>query len=452
MKLLVKKLITIIGKITGTTPEFELEHRFFNAIGIVAVISAFVMVIFNVSLGFGIELILAVALTTLIFLFLYWLSRVKRMLALSKWLLTVLVFLIISYFWFKNGGSKGALLHAYLVFFLLILFVWEGPYRLLFILLFAINITAFFIIESYYPEMITGYENEKTRILDIYTAYVVYSFLGAFILLYMLNSYIREKKKAEESDQLKSAFLANMSHEIRTPMNSILGFSQLLNEDITDQEKQTYSRIIRDNSKSLLRLMDDIIEISKIEAGQIEINLGEWNIHEVFEDLKTNSKQMLSEQDKTHIEISYFTSQNDLILITDLTQFKLIFTNLLTNAVKYTEEGSIRFGYTVNKRFIHFYVRDTGTGIKPENHEKIFERFIKLDEDQTNQTKLYGGTGIGLSISKSLVELLGGKIWVKSEYGHGSTFYFTLPNEQVTKGRSRKAGSRKKPPNILYLF
>ena len=267
------------------------------------------------------------------------------------------------------------------------------------------------------------------RLLDNYTGYIVYVFVGGFILLSAKNNYIREKKNAEQSDQLKSAFLANMSHEIRTPMNAILGFTQLLElPDTTTQEKKTYSRIIKGNAESLLKLIEDIIDVSKIEAGHLRLDSTVFNVHVILADLEKTYSRLLAENSKIYVEIAFIRSGEKLMLESDEFRFRQIMDKLLSNAVKYTDHGYIHFGYQVREQEVQFYIKDSGIGIKKEYHDKVFDQFRKIEEE--GQEKLFGGTGIGLFITKSLVELMGGSIWVESEPLKGSTFRFTLPYRQ----------------------
>jgi len=235
------------------------------------------------------------------------------------------------------------------------------------------------------------------------------------------------KEKAEESDRLKTAFLANMSHEIRTPMNSIIGFSELLSDDeITKEEKDNYVAHINIAGNSLLNLINDILDIAKIEAGQITIIQSDCNINVLFNELYLTFTQQKEKLDKKELTIIYNDQPSKQHTInTDPQRLKQIMTNLLGNALKFTEKGFIEFGFDlVSADKYMFFVKDTGIGISPENQQLIFKRFSQVDGSHTRN---YGGTGLGLSISKNLAELMGGKLWVDSVQGKGSTFYFTLP-------------------------
>ena len=239
---------------------------------------------------------------------------------------------------------------------------------------------------------------------------------------------IKAKRKAEESDQLKSNFLANMSHEIRTPMNGIIGFSQLLASQKMEFEKQKeFLDIIQNRSNHLLKIIDDIIDISKIEANKLLIEKQYFKISNMLRDLQTTYQLELENQKKEHINLKIENAFKDqeIQMYSDNTRVEQILSNLLNNAIKFTGEGTITLGckpYTDKK--VLFYVKDTGVGIPEEQQEIIFERFRQADD---SISRTYGGTGIGLSISKKLAELLGGKIWFNSEENKGTVFYTTIP-------------------------
>ena len=232
------------------------------------------------------------------------------------------------------------------------------------------------------------------------------------------------KQKAQESDKLKSAFLTNLSHEIRTPMNGIVGFSQLMNEPDTSEDKRTqYAKIINESGKQLLNIINDIIDISKIESGQIDINLHKVSLNQMLYELHGFYKPMLAQKDVDLFMIKGF-SDKESVIISDGTKLQQILNNLIGNAYKFTSQGYIEFGYYLKGKFIEFYVKDTGMGIMPEFQDKIFERF---SQEKSGWEQKQSGTGLGLSISKAYAELMGGKIWLKSKHGAGTTFYFTIP-------------------------
>jgi signal transduction histidine kinase/CheY-like chemotaxis protein len=238
------------------------------------------------------------------------------------------------------------------------------------------------------------------------------------------SDLVEAKEKAEEADKLKTAFLANMSHEIRTPMNAIIGLSSFLTEPGLSKEKtEDFVEIINSSSQQLLTIIDDIVDISKIEAGQVSIVSESVNINKLLKEIYVI---YLKPAESKKIGLSFSCEQPDDLIqtMTDKNRVKQVFCNLLNNAIKFTGEGEIEFGYTIKEKFVEFYVKDNGIGIASENRSFIFDRFRQVG---TLDSRMYGGIGLGLSISKGLVEKMGGTIWVNSELGKGSTFYFTIP-------------------------
>jgi CheY-like chemotaxis protein len=227
-----------------------------------------------------------------------------------------------------------------------------------------------------------------------------------------------------------------MSHEIRTPMNAIIGFSQLLDDpNISNDERSHYINLIQNSSSDLLGLIDDIIDISKIEAGQIKIIKSQYFIDNILTEIYDSYRQFLkTKKDKKALKLIYNPPEGGqhVVIYTDIDRFKQIIRNLLSNAIKFTDTGSVEFGFNIdqndNYAFVQLYVKDTGIGISDDKLEIIFDSFRQAS---VSDTKIYGGTGLGLAITKKIVELLGGKIWVESAPGKGSTFYFTLPYQPV---------------------
>ena len=256
------------------------------------------------------------------------------------------------------------------------------------------------------------------------------------------------KLKAEESDKLKTAFLANMSHEIRTPMNGIIGFVNLLmSEDLTSEKKEHYVDIINKSSTQLLTIISDIIDISKIEAEQIDIIKKDFDISEMLCELNEQFGSELERSEKSNLELICEFPDDNFEIFSDDIRIKQIFANLLNNAIKFTDEGYIKFGAYLNDRVI-FYVEDTGIGIDPKNHHIIFERFR---QEFNSDTREYGGTGLGLTISKALVEKLGGEIQVESEKNKGTRFTFSVDGGKIKKHIQIKDNQSPEPDEINWL-
>jgi PAS domain S-box-containing protein len=249
------------------------------------------------------------------------------------------------------------------------------------------------------------------------------------------NELRKAKEKAEEGDRLKSAFLANMSHEIRTPMNGILGFTELLKTlKLKSEEQQNYIDIIEQSGARMLNIINDIISISKIESKQIEVSVSETNINEQIEYIYHFFK-LEAEQKKLHISIKNALPAENAFIKTDRGKLYAVLTNLVKNAIKFTQTGSIELGYLKKDEFFEFFVKDSGPGIPEEQKKIIFDRFRQGNEALNRN---YEGAGLGLSISKAYVEMLGGKIWVKDNTDKngnpsGSAFFFTIPVQVVKK-------------------
>ncbi len=247
-------------------------------------------------------------------------------------------------------------------------------------------------------------------------------------LLKIMEDLEMERTKAEESDRLKSSFLANISHEIRTPMNAIVGFSELLNrENLSTKKREEFTAIIRQRSKDLMTVISDILDLSKIESGQIVSMASAGNIEELLNQL---GKTLTAEVNHLHhksieVKINNELKEMENSVMADFPRLHQVFTNLLHNALKFTESGSIELGCKLkDRRTLVFYVRDTGIGIDSSNQEIIFRRFQQASLDIHQK---YGGTGLGLAIVRGLLKLWDGEIWVESDKGKGSSFYFTMP-------------------------
>ncbi|BAX79350.1 sensor histidine kinase [Labilibaculum antarcticum] len=256
-------------------------------------------------------------------------------------------------------------------------------------------------------------QKEKTHLLEIQANH---------------ESLMIAKEAAEESSRLKSAFLANMSHEIRTPMNAILGFTDLLaGKNIEIEKRNRFISIIQRNTKHLLRLISDILDISKIETNQLKIVKSKCVLDDLFVNLNEIYEAILELHDNK--KLSFTTTLPDDRSITefntDTMRLLQVFNNLIENSIKFTALGTIEIGYDIKGDFLRFFVKDTGIGIAEDKRKIIFDRFRQADLNV--DTRKYGGTGLGLAISKSLVELLGGEIWFTSKPGEGTTFYFTIP-------------------------
>jgi signal transduction histidine kinase len=250
-------------------------------------------------------------------------------------------------------------------------------------------------------------------------------------------------EKVEEANRLKTAFLANMSHELRTPMNGIIGFSKLLldNPEVDIETRLKFLNIVNKSGYILLNLINDIIDLSKIEANQLKLNYTNCRLNEIVDELYSFYLSERENTDKKHIEIKFKKGIDDsnFMVYTDGNRIRQVLYNLLSNALKFTQHGSIEFGYYFELPQVVFYVKDTGIGLSKFECDIIFERFRQIDDSSTRR---YGGSGLGLSISKGVVDSMHGKIWVESEKSQGSTFYFSIPYLEPKEKENLKSSNK----------
>ncbi|MBR5644868.1 MAG: hypothetical protein IKW77_11865 [Salinivirgaceae bacterium] len=301
-------------------------------------------------------------------------------------------------------------------------------------------------------------ENRQLSKLEIRYIQIVTIVLSGIIHIYrILNDLILEKERAQEADRLKSSFLVNMSHDIRIPLNSIIGFSDLLaDEDLTQTDREEFIDLINKSGQDLITLIDNIIDISKIETGQMTVKKEECPIFPLLNDIMAVFKndRKLEERDDLSLQLDLPPQYAQIKFSTDIFKFRQIYTNLIDNAIKFSNTGCIKFGVSkVLDNTIEFYVQDTGIGISEDQQHIIFQLFGKVDRTYTNE---YTGTGLGLPICKSLVEMLGGQIYVVSALGKGSTFYFTHPlpegvSDSLTNTRDVKSPFNWKDRRIVIL-
>jgi len=257
-------------------------------------------------------------------------------------------------------------------------------------------------------------------------------FIGISLLIYLTINILERRKyekvlidakhKAEESEKIKSAFLSNISHEIRTPMNGIIGFTELISDkSIDDVQRKTYKEQIQNSCNQLLFTINDVLDISVIEAGEVSIKKSTVSLSEVLINLQHFFEPLAKDK---KIKLSHTIDYDGTNIETDELKLVQILNNLINNGIKFTEKGSVEFGYEKKNGYLQFFVKDTGIGIKTENRSLVFERFMQEDNSMNRK---YKGTGLGLPISKAYAELLGGKIWFESNSPNGTIFYFTLP-------------------------
>ncbi len=427
----------------GASDKFSLEHRFLNGSLILGGLTAFSSMIFNIALHLGIYLQLLTAGTTVLLFGLYYFTRFRQKFYLPLYILSLAGLILLSLLWLANAGSNGPVTYIYFAILAFFIFVHKDSARIIMVSLLIINLLVLYFLEKGFPHLVIPYDDPSIRAIDHYSVLIPTILIIYFVVSYARMNLLEEKRKAEVSDQLKSAFLANMSHEIRTPMNSILGFSQLLEDESIDMETRTkYLGYIHSSGESLLNLINDIIDISKIEAGELKLEKSFFNLSEMMQELYDTYLREREKMDKSDVKLNLDLPiyAGSFLYHTDRFRLKQILANLLSNAYKYTDEGAIAFGFSEQKKELVFFVRDTGIGMSVDEAHHVFDRFWKVKE---NKGKLYSGTGLGLAISKNLAELLGGSIYLKSEKDVGSEFKITIPLKKQ-KEKAQKEIQKKK--------
>ncbi len=403
--------------------DIEFEKQFVTPLCLGGAIFSFIAIFINIQLSLGLILTLIPYISLVVFILLYYFAHKGKGLNFVKWSIVFTLFSLVNLLWYYNFGSHGPVLYLFAFIFSYLIFMLDGKQLLLASVLLVINVTSLYFIESHHPGIVGNYPSPKARTEDVYTGIYLYLFSIFVVMRGAKNTYITQYKKAKKADQLKSSFLANMSHEIRTPLNAIVGFSNILaDEDLTREEKKQYAAIINGSNDSLLRLVNDILDVSMIESDQLSLVTARCDVGNLMSNLEET--YLLKLNDNQKIRLIHKKVPGHVFIKTDCTRLQQVMVNLLDNAIKYTESGEIKFGFSIEEKQLKFYVKDTGIGIKETHHDYLFDRFYKVEDDNT---KLFRGTGIGLYLSKRVVGMLGGEIWVDSKYGKGSTFYFTVP-------------------------
>jgi len=399
------------------------EDKLLLSATLVMSVICFFSVFSNLLLGLDYPIVLTAFVGFVVSLALYLFFRFKARPKIMYFVTALLMLLYFDFGWLFNYGSNGPVFLFFIVLYAFIVLLFYRKYYWYFTVLLLINVSGLFLLEYYRPDLPGAYPNFQSKLLDNYLGFLFSILIVMLFLDTIKNNYLKEYERAKKSDQLKSAFLANMSHEIRTPLNAIVGFSSLIvDQTIEERDKQEFLNHILHNSDNLLNLIGDIVDVSKIESNQLELNLRQVDvlpaINEIIGDFQTEYRS----SDK--IAVINKINVADLILNVDELKLMHVFRHLLTNAVKFTEKGTVEIGCSQESGFWIFWIKDSGVGIKPEHRDEIFNRFIKLENSNQH---LYRGTGIGLYLCKELITRMGGEIWVESEYGRGSTFYFSLP-------------------------
>ena len=440
-----------IKKILGLKKAvISLENKIFNLVSFLVFIAMTISLASNILLerdSLLLSLLLSIAMISF---YVFYISRYKE-----KFVPIGLVYIVFSLLffipiWFSNGGIEGPTKTAYLMSVVAAMMILPKRYHLVFILVTISIILTLYWLELQHPEWLVKYPNEKTKHTDILISTILYlliisisvslykrtydmdrdNLIKKSIDLEESREYLSEtKQQAEEATKAKSRFLANMSHEIRTPLNGIIGTIDLLQHTPLNAEQEELMLSLKSSSTHLLEIVNDVLDISKIEADKLELFEGPCNLENIIQQVTAISTPRLIAL-KKNITLSAAVQPGvESEIIADESRIKQVLINLVGNAIKFTETGNIKLEVSANMideslQELHFAVSDTGIGISEENIQSLFIPFTQID---STATRKHSGTGLGLSICRKIIEEMGGRIWVESELGKGSTFKFIIP-------------------------
>ena len=350
-------------------------------------------------------------------------GRMKNF-SLLKTIITGATLLYVNLAWFYNYGLCAAISVLFILWFSFMVLMKAKKSLVFWSTLLIMNLIFLFIVEMKIPELLGEYPSPKARTIDSFYSLIFALIVILFYFGFIKKSYLKEYLKAKKSDQLKTSFLANMSHEIRTPLNSIIGFSDLLLDPEERDNLEERLQLINKNSEYLLRLIEDILDLARIESGQLSVNFQEHNLRDFLLRLAREYETLVNIRLQGKVQMKYSIPEEDMIIHTDIGRIEQIIRNLLENSMKFTEEGSIILLASINAEDVVVSIKDTGIGIKEEYLPEVFQRFVKIEQDRTRNNR---GVGIGLYLNQQLIEALGGRIFVSSRFGKGTTFSFSIP-------------------------
>jgi signal transduction histidine kinase len=421
---MIGKTERLVDLIFGHRDNSTSEKYFVTLTAFVGVLFSLILCVYHlIHSTDSVAFVFALGNALLLFV-LYGAVRFYGHILVPKTIMTLSSLIILDFLWYQKFLSNGPVLLLILIFAALILLLWDGRGLFFLLVLYFLNLCVLFYFDYNAEDILLAYSSEQKRIIDIYSSFLIYSTLLITLFYLFKQDFLKQERKAVESDKLKSAFLANMSHEIRTPMNGILGFSELLKNPTLDQKTQErYIGIIETSGKRMLNIINDVIAISKLDAGLLLANPSRCNLNELLATVYTTFGSAVESNGMALVCRNLSTPQ-EVTLTTDCDKLSAVLTILLKNAMKYSQKGTIEFGYSVGKKSIGFFVKDEGIGVEIEKQQAIFGRFVQADIDDVQARQ---GAGMGLFLAKSYIELLGGRIWMESQPNRGSKFSFTLP-------------------------
>ncbi|MFB6319200.1 sensor histidine kinase [Saccharicrinis sp. FJH54] len=403
------------------------ERNFLVSINIISVFISGIGSIINILLNFSNTLIVFTSAAFLVYIVLLIYSLKAKGITHVKWIYTIFTLFAMNFLWFYNFGSKGPAPYFFVLLYSLLIFIFHGKQNTFMSIVLVLNIVVIAIIDITHPGITGEYATILARKIDVYTGIIMYLIIIFGLMNLAKRSYINEYYEAKNSEKLKSIFLANLSHEIRTPMNAIVGFSELISQDdVDDDSKKAYAKIIDENGNSLLKLIDNILEISKIESNQLKVNITEVKLNDVVQSMNNIINRKIADTEKP-LKLVIEKPEKDISISTDKFILEKILFFIMENAVKFSDSGEIIFSCIPEKKHISFIIKDFGIGIDKNVGQNIFNIFSK-SERSVSVNILNEGAGLGLYLAKTFTDKLNGNIWYKSnENEQGTTFHVNIP-------------------------
>ncbi|MBE0650290.1 MAG: HAMP domain-containing histidine kinase [Bacteroidales bacterium] len=396
---------------------------------LVSIIFSAVSTIINFIWDFSEDARVLVVVAIGFYIIIYILAKSGKNINFTRWLFITVTLVFANFSWYYDYRSAGPMIYLLFIFYGYLIFMLDNKKLIIVSIIIVINIGVLYFLElgSMLPP--SNYPNAEMRRIDAYTATMLY-IMAAFVLMRIAKkNYVKEYHKAMESDKLKTAFLANMSHEIRTPLNAVIGFSNLmLTENVTQEERKFYKSLIDENNKFLLGLVNNILDISLIESNTLHLVDEPCNLNKLISEQEKFYSKILQKQGNERVKLIKDIPDDNFNMDIDCGYLERALRQLIDNAIKFTERGTVELGFFQEGKSVRFFVKDTGIGIKEKEIRLLFERFNKLE--YSNQ-KVYEGTGIGLYLVKLIVDMFGGTVSVESKYGVGSNFSFAVPAKKL---------------------
>lgn len=403
----------------------DFERIFLIKISLTYIILAFVSLLINLALGLEIILSVIPVGSMIVYGWFFYMAKKTENVLFLKWLFVVITFIFLNLIWLFNYGSHGPALYFFILIYTLLIFIFSKNQLIFVTIVLGLNIGVLFLLDLYYPGITEDYRSNSDRTVNIYIGLIISTVIVFILITNAKNNFINEYLKAKTSDNIKANFLNNISHEIRTPLNAIVGFSSILSiGGVSDEDREEYIEAINDSTEALLKIVTDILDVSQIEAGAIELHPEGISIKEFLSNVKTKHEKKLIDKGKEHIEFNVIIPEKNTEIYFDKQRLEQVFAILLDNAIKFTYSGKLEVGCEIKLSKFLFWVKDTGIGIEDEFKDKVFQSFTKKEKSTSGR---FGGTGVGLFLARSLIELNDGKLWFTSKLGEGTTFYFAIP-------------------------